>query len=87
MSYKTYSLEVCVLTIGGHEEASGDLLSLTEVGLNLVASGIKLPAMDAAGFDIQHIKALLLMTARRQRLCVCLWFYFYLSLPSDFCHH
>lgn len=43
---------MCVLTIGGHEEASGDLLSLTEVGLNLVASGIKPPAMDAAGFDI-----------------------------------
>lgn len=57
---------MCVLTIGGHEEASGDLLSLTEVGLNLVASGIKLPAMDAAGFDIQHIKALLLMTARHK---------------------
>lgn len=37
--------------------ASVDLLGVTEVWLHLVAAGIKLPLMDATGFDVQHIVA------------------------------
>lgn len=36
---------------------SVDLLGVTEVWLYLVAAGIKLPLMDATGFDVQHIVA------------------------------
>lgn len=66
--------ELYVLTVGGHEETSVDLFGVTEVWLNLIAAGIELPLMDAAGFDIQHIKTVLLMTGGGQSLCVCLCF-------------
>lgn len=46
-----------LLTVRGHEVASGDLLGVTEVWLDLLATGIKLPLMDATGFDVQHIVA------------------------------
>lgn len=32
-----------------------DLFGVTEVWLNLLPAGIKLPLMDATGFDVQHI--------------------------------
>lgn len=63
-----------VLTVGGHEETSVDFFGVTEVRLHLVAAGIEPPLMDAAGFDIQHIKTVLWTTGGGQSLCVCLRF-------------
>lgn len=37
--------------------ASVDLLGVTEVWLDLLAAAVKLPLMDATGFDVQHIVA------------------------------
>lgn len=44
------------LTVGGHEEASVDLFGVAEVWLNLFPAGIKLPPVNAAGFDVQHVE-------------------------------
>lgn len=69
-----------LLTVGGHEETSVDLFGVTEVWLDLVAAGIELPLMNAAGFYIQHTKTVLLMKGRGQSLCVCLCFEFAFSI-------
>ncbi len=45
-----------LLTVGGHEETSIDLFGVAEVWLDLFATSIKLPLMDAARFDVQHIE-------------------------------
>lgn len=66
--------ELYVLTVGRHEETSVDLFGVTKVWFDLVAAGIELSLMDAAGFDIQHIKTVLLMTGGGQSLCVYLCF-------------
>lgn len=79
--------ELYVLTVGGHEETSVDLFGVTEVWLDLVAAHIELPLVDAAGFDVEHIKTVLLTIGGGQSLCVCvfnIWFQF--DLPFDFCH-
>lgn len=46
-----------LLTVGRHEETSVDFFGVTEVWLNLLPTGIELPLMDAAGFDVQHVEA------------------------------
>lgn len=46
-----------LLTVRGHEVARVHLLGVTKVWLNLLAAGIKLPLVDATGFDVQHIVA------------------------------
>lgn len=59
---------VChLLTVGGHEETGVDLFGVTKVWLNLLSAGIKLPLMDKAGFDVQHIETDLLMTVGKKQ--------------------
>lgn len=65
--------ELYVLTVGGHEETSVDLFGVTEVWLDLVAADIELPLVDAAGFDVEHIKTVLLTIGGGQSLCVCVF--------------
>lgn len=59
--------QLYVLTVGGHEETSVDLLGVTEVRLDLVAAGIKPSPMDAAGFDVQHVEAALSTTRSKTK--------------------
>lgn len=70
-----------VLTVGGHEEAGVDLLGVAEVWLDLLPAGIKLPLMDAAGFDVQHVVTDLPITAEKSNInkepfvfCLCFCF-------------
>lgn len=70
-----------VLTVGGHEEAGVDLLGVAEVWLDLLPAGIKLPLMDAAGFDVQHVITDLPITAEKSNInkepfvfCLCFCF-------------
>lgn len=55
-----------------------DLFGVTEVWLDLHPAGIKLPLMDATGFDVKHIVTDLTTTATttsgdRSKSLVCFW--------------
>lgn len=75
--------QMFVLTIGRHEETSVDFFGVTEVWLNLLPTGIELPLMDAAGFDVQHIETDLSVTMGKEQpnqravsvnICLCFRF-------------
>lgn len=51
------------LTEGWHKEARVDLPCFTEVRLNLIAFGIKLPPMDSTWCNVQNVVAVLSRSA------------------------
>ena len=59
--------ENILLTVGGHEEASVDYFAFTEVWFHFLPPGIKLPLVNAAGFNVQHIETGLPMRGKKEK--------------------